>query len=234
VEREFVTITGAGKRLGCMIAAQFLESGYSVLAHYRSDKSELDSWLKIHTQYSERVCFCKADLKSNMSTLKKSMKEVDGKLVGLINSASVFEKGDLLNIESFRSQLEINSLVPLELSSVFTSLCDDGFIINMIDANIRRVNCNFQSYRTSKLLLEEITRQLSVVCGPNIRVNGVSPGTVLPPVTGVDESYQKALDSAPLKKIGTVESILRTIQFLVDSKDITGEIIRVDSGVHSL
>ncbi len=230
--KGYVVVTGAGKRLGFHFAKTLLLHHYGVIAHFRSTKEELDRWLLENPEYQDKVVFCQTDLRDSLLPLEKMMKK--HKVVGLINSASTFIEGSLLQIEGFQKQLEINTLVPLALTSLFAEHCGKGFVINMVDANIHRVHQRFQAYRTTKLFLCETIRQLATTLGPNIRINGIAPGTVLPPESGVDVSYQKALDLAPLKKPASIESLCKTLLFLIDNEDITGEIIAIDGGSHTL
>lgn len=230
-----IAITGAGKRVGAFFAKTLLEVGYKIVAHYRSDAKELEEWLQLdeNRRFINRVEFIKEDFLKSTATLKKVLKD-DREITVLINSASVFESAPITDIDSFRRQAEINSFIPLELASEFSQNSSAELIINMVDGNIERVNSKFQAYRTSKLLLKELTRQLAVDLGDKIRVNGIAPGTVLPPERGADKSYKDAIKVSPLKREASLDSLAKTLLFLIENKDITGEIINVDCGVHCL
>lgn len=230
--KKSVIVTGAGHRVGFHIARRFLLSGYNIIAHYRNCRDELDQWLRNNEEYKACVRFCQADLTASTEPLV-ALANATTSLCGLVNSASVFKPGEVTNLTSFKENLSINTMVPLELASKI-KISDGGFIINITDANIDRVNEHFQSYRISKLFLKEITRQLSVTMAPKIRVNAVAPGTVLPPENGVDESYTKARGKAPLGKDAALEDLIEAVLFLVKNSSITGQVLAVDCGVQAL
>ena len=234
MEKGFIVITGAGKRVGFHIATHLLKDGYKVIVHYRSTKGELDNWLVDNSIYRDKIVFCKASFPTDINIVTSIFDKYRDSIVGLINSAAIFNRGSLLDIDNFREHFEINSLLPLQLSVAFSKSCRNGFVINIIDANIKRVNINFQSYRLSKIILENITTQLAVTLGSDIRVNGISPGTVISPDDGADESYKKAVELSPLGKQASISSLLSTVSFLIENSDITGEIISVDGGVHCI
>jgi hypothetical protein len=69
---------------------------------------------------------------------------------------------------------------------------------------------------------------------PRIRVNGVSPGLILPPA-GKDFSYlNKLKDKVPLRKYGKPQDVADAVVFLATSEFITGEILYVDGGRNEL
>ncbi len=177
---------------------------------------------------------CKADFSSDTAPLVRLMEEQRDSLYGLVNSASLFFAGNLLKADSFAQQLEINALVPLQLTQHFSSLVASGVVVNILDGNIERVHRSFQSYRTSKIILRELTRQLAVACAPAVRVNGLAPGTVIPPVGGADQSYKSAEELALIGEPIALEEVLDGLLFLLQNRSVTGEILTVDGGVHCL
>ncbi|MBT4181291.1 MAG: SDR family oxidoreductase, partial [Candidatus Thioglobus sp.] len=68
---------------------------------------------------------------------------------------------------------------------------------------------------------------------PNIRVNGVSPGSILWPENEAELSHdqkQSMLNKIALNKQGAATDIANTVLFLAQSDYITGQIIAVDGG----
>ena len=64
---------------------------------------------------------------------------------------------------------------------------------------------------------------------PNIRVNGISPGPTLKNIRQSDRHFKKQWRSILLKKVD-LDSICNGIKFLIENKNVTGEIINIDSG----
>ena len=76
-----------------------------------------------------------------------------------------------------------------------------------------------------------MTRSLAHELGPRVRVNAVSPGAILWPEEDSDEiPHQRIISATPLKRSGAPEDIATSVQFLVDSPFITGQVINVDGG----
>ena len=77
-----------------------------------------------------------------------------------------------------------------------------------------------------------LTRSLAKDLSPEVRVNGVSPGAILWPESGISEQLKKnIIAQIPLKRPGAPADIAAAVVFLVrDAPYITGEIIAVDGG----
>ena len=88
------------------------------------------------------------------------------------------------------------------------------------------------NYVASKAGLIGMTKSLALEFGPEIRVNGVSPGSVMWPENKEYESkQQEIIDSTALKRQGDKQDIASTCAFLInDANYITGQIINVDGG----
>ncbi|MBI4467666.1 MAG: SDR family oxidoreductase [Acidobacteria bacterium] len=73
-----------------------------------------------------------------------------------------------------------------------------------------------------------LTRLLGRALAPEIRVNGVAPGSIQFPGEKPDPNY---IRRAPLQKTGTADDIARTVLFLcTEAEFITGQILVVDGG----
>ncbi len=80
-----------------------------------------------------------------------------------------------------------------------------------------------------------LTRSLAKDLAPEIRVNGVSPGAILWPETGMEDAAQQSiLQQIPLQRAGSPDDIAGGVLFLVrDATYVTGQIIAMD-GVRSI
>lgn len=227
-----VLVTGSGERLGFEITKALLIEGYRVIAHYRKNRSALLNFLHNNSQYTSNVEWWQAEFPKDLPTAEKLEWE---NISALIPCVAQFKPGNLFDDEcNWFEQFTINAMIPLQLTQYYRKHGTAGSVITVIDGNVSRVNSRFQNYRISKLFLSELTRQMAVTIGENFRVNGIAPGTVLPPEEGADESYRKARELAPTGREVSVDSIIKTVFFLLENRDITGEIISVDGGVHAL
>ena len=78
-----------------------------------------------------------------------------------------------------------------------------------------------------------LTLSLAKELAPNVRVNGVSPGSIVWPQNkgAISDNEKKImLDRVALKRQGKPKDIAEAIIFLVQSDYITGQIINIDGG----
>ena len=65
---------------------------------------------------------------------------------------------------------------------------------------------------------------------PNIRVNGIAPGPTIKNKRQSDKHFKKQWKSLILKNKVDPENICKTIKYLINNDNITGQIISVDGG----
>ena len=81
-------------------------------------------------------------------------------------------------------------------------------------------------------LLQILTMLAAVELAPQIRVNGIAPGLILPP-EGHKEGYlDKRAKDIPLKRRGNPKHIALAVDYLIENDFITGEVLFVDGGEH--
>ena len=85
-------------------------------------------------------------------------------------------------------------------------------------------------YIVSKSALADLTAMMALSFAPEITVNAVAPGLVLPP-SGISAAAAKKLAAdLPLKRHGDPRDVSQAILFLLESTFITGQVIYVDGG----
>lgn len=223
---EAIIITAGIKRLGLAFARTILEMGLKVVLHYRSAIGEAEV---LEKEYPSRVYFIQQELENCPEHLIEKASALNLNVKGLVNNAAIFSKGNLTDPLHFSECLQINTIAPLRLSAEFNRLIRNGWIINITDANITHPNLSYQNYRISKLFLEEITRQQAVLFAPNIRVNAIAPGAMLPS-EGNESLFTTLSDKIPLRSVGNIQSLTNAFAFLIKNDYITGQILRVDGG----
>lgn len=92
----------------------------------------------------------------------------------------------------------------------------------------------------SKGAIEGMTRALAAEWAPTIRVNCIAPSITDTPLAATllntPEKREANAQRHPLKRIGTPEDIAAAATFLLSSSSswMTGEILHVDGGMHSI
>ncbi len=229
-------ITGAAKRLGREIALALAEDGVSSVIHCLTSTGEAEELKKQIEKLGPKAWVLQVDLSQSTEyeALFRKAAECAGTIDILINSASIFPQGSLegVTLESINRNVEINAWVPLFLSREFSRQTSQGRIVNMLDTRITGGDRKHLAYYLSKMMLAEITKTLALELAPDITVNAVAPGLILPPA-GKDESYlEKLRDTVPLKMIGHPAYVTDAVLFLLNSSFITGQVIYVDGGRH--
>lgn len=230
-------VTGSAHRIGAEIIKTLHQHQYRVIIHYKNSKqaaTELCQKLNKIRHNSANCLYADLNNLDDIQTLAKQIKQLDL----LVNNASVFyEKSvESSTIEDWNTLINQNTR-----SSFFTSQAllpqltkSKGAIINIVDIHVKRPLKNHAIYNIAKAGVEMMTKTLAKDLAPDIRVNGVSPGSILwPQPTGQamnQESRQNILACIPLNKQGTPIDIANAVYFLANADYITGHILVVDGG----
>lgn len=227
-------VTGGAKRIGREIALHLAGQGYNIALHYNSSKAEAMSTAQAIFKKKLRCeLFC-CDLANEAEVLKlmPAVYKAFPNISLLVNSASIFVPNQLgaQDLSLYKAHWDINFKAPYILSCEFARLVNKGQIINLIDTNVGRHRSRYADYLLTKKALYEFTQMAAVQFGPAIRVNGISPGMILPPVNNQPDDRKRRALNIPLKRVGNPKQITQTLQFLLENDYITGQIIVNDGG----
>ena len=89
---------------------------------------------------------------------------------------------------------------------------------------------NYLPYVVSKGATRQLMRTLALELAPEVRVNAVAPGTVLPPEDMTSEAVASLASRIPLGRIGRAEDVAEAVLFLVTAGFVTGQELFVDGG----
>jgi len=229
-------VTGAPKRIGREICLSLAREGVNIVIHYNSSREEAKKLCAEISDYEVNSWLVRADFKNSReynSLVHRSLK-IAGSLDILVNNASVFLPGRLkqMSFEDLRLHIQVNAWVPLVLSREFARLVKMGKIINLLDARIKGYDFLHVPYILSKQLLSTLTEMMALEFAPEVTVNGIAPGLILPP-PGKDKRYlEKLMQMVPLKRHGKPEDIAAAVIYLLNNDFITGQVINVDGGLH--
>jgi pteridine reductase len=160
-----------------------------------------------------------------------------GRLDALVNNASSFYPTPVgeITVEQWEDLTGTNLKAPLFLSQAAAPHLkkNGGCIVNVTDIHGERPLKNYVVYSVAKAGLIGLTRSLARELGPEVRVNGVSPGPVLwPEDNSFDElARQRIIAHTLLRRAGEPDDIARAVHFFVaESPYVTGQILAVDGG----
>ena len=229
-------ITGGAARIGAQIAKTLHKNDFNIIIHCNQSKDKaqlLCDELNLLKEKSAKVVVGNLNNIDSINTIIESVESIDL----LVNNASVFYplSVDESDSENWDNILDVNLKAPFFLSKGLSQKLNssEGSIINIIDIHADRPLKKHSVYNISKAGLKMLTLTLAKELAPSIRVNGVSPGSILWPQEGAEISESDKsimLERIALKRQGSPQDIADTVLFLANSKYLTGQIINVDGG----
>lgn len=229
-------VTGAGQRLGQAIAVALGERKARVAVHYnRSQHGAEETARRIHEAGGQADLFS-ADLTRTGAprALVDSVVETLGGLDLLVASAASFERipYDDLDDAALTRSLDLNLAAPFALAHQATPALRQsrGNLVFITCSSATAPYRNYLPYTVSKAALRHLMRTLSLELAPDVRVNAVAPGTVLPPPSYSADAIARLAGSVPLQRIGSPADVVRAVLYLHDSPFVTGQELLVDGG----
>ena len=234
-----VLITGGAARIGAQIAHTLHDAGFTIALHYRHSQAQARALTEqLNGLRAESAALFQADLSEYKEVIALSEKVTHhyGKLDVLVNNASSFYPTAIGEVteQHWDDLFSANTKAAFFLSQAFTPLLKEsrGSIINIVDIHSEKPMKGHSVYCMAKAALNMMTLALAKDLGPNIRVNGVSPGAILWPEHEADDAakHRSILKRIPLQKMGDPTDIAQAVAFLVAQKYMTGHILNVDGG----
>jgi rhamnose utilization protein RhaD (predicted bifunctional aldolase and dehydrogenase)/NAD(P)-dependent dehydrogenase (short-subunit alcohol dehydrogenase family) len=188
LSRRIVMVVGGGSGIGREVALLAAERGAHVVVADRDTKGaeavanevkaiagkEAVSWVSIDIR----------DRKAIRTALDATVKEFGGIDI-LINTAAIFPSSPngVINDALWALTLEVNvtanHLLTDEARSIFADQGIDASIVLTSSANAVVAKRGSEAYDVSKAALSHLVRELAVSMSPLVRVNGISPATVV-------------------------------------------------------
>ena len=238
LEGRVVLVTGGAKRLGQSIALALARRGASVVISYRSSQQEAQKTLQKLLRLESKASAIPADLTKEISVkrLMTCIQKKYGRLDVLINSAANFERTPFERLTEHRwdhaldTNLKGTFLCALHASRLMRRY-KSGKIINIADWAGLRPYRNYLPYCVSKAGIFGLAQALAKELAPNIQVNAIAPGPILPPEGMSSHECTRILQRVPLKRWGSPDDIANTVLFLIEGTDfMTGSTVFVDGG----
>jgi enoyl-[acyl-carrier protein] reductase I len=146
--------------------------------------------------------------------------------------------------DQFRESLDISAYSLVALARAVAPLMErrgGGSILTLTYLGSARVFPNYNVMGVAKAALEATVRYLASDLGPrNIRVNAVSAGPIktlaASGISGFSSILQVYRDRAPLRRAVEASEVADAALFLLSDagRAVTGEILMVDAGFHSV
>ncbi len=232
-------VTGGGQRLGQAIALGLARLGADVAVHFNGSAEGAEQTAAAIRVDGNRAVAIGADLMKpeTIAPLVTTAEAALGPIDVLVNSAAIYLRADFLqtSLEQLEQQWALNTRAPYLLTQAVARgmrLRGQGDVVNVLDIG-GAINAwrAYSAYCMTKAALASLTATLSLELAPQIRVNGVAPGTVLPPTHLGPDALEALKSRIPLERFGSPADVVDTVAFLLTGpRFVTGQIIAVDGG----
>lgn len=241
IHDKVAVVTGT-RRIGSEISLALAARGASVALVYNRSEAEAKSTAEQVRALGRGAFTIRADLAvaSEVQSLFDQVGSCLGGVDILVNVASTYRTVPFEKVSEASWDADLSS----NLKSAF--LCSlsaapmmkkrgGGRIINFSDwiaASGRPRYRGYLSYYVSKAGVIALTEALALELAPEILVNAVAPGPILPPAGLTAEENKEVINATLLGRWGGATEIVKAVIHLVESDFITGECLRVDGGRH--
>jgi NAD(P)-dependent dehydrogenase (short-subunit alcohol dehydrogenase family) len=203
-------ITGGAHRVGKAIALELANYGSNIILHYGRSKEKAEDTVNEIKDLGVEV-----EAYSAASFIKKSLIET--------------------SYDDWNKSIDINLKAPFLITKKTEHILkskNDSLIVNISDLSGVYPWMKFASHGISKSGLIHLTKISARELAPNIRVNCILPGPILPPphMSGNEPEWIDMINNIPLKKSGDPQQIGHCVRFLAENEYVTGAIINVDGG----
>lgn len=248
--RKVAIITGSATGVGAAAAIMLAERGCNVIINYTRSEKEAHATADACKAKGAETIVCQGDVAEDAACQAMARAAFDkwGRIDYLINNAAKtkfnpYENLDGLSADDFLAIYRVNVVGAYQMVRAVTPYMKKagrGSIVN--NSSIGGVTgiASSMAYAASKAALNMMTQSLSLVLGPEIRINAIAPGAIQTRwLQGgmTPEQYQtflvQAADMVPLKLVPTAEQIAEAlVWFLEGASVVTGEVLMVDAGLH--
>jgi pteridine reductase len=229
-------VTGGGTRVGAAIARALAAAGCDVIVHYAKSAEGARAVSSQVKELGRRSFAIQADLTARdaIARLAEQATEATGRLDVLVHNAANFEKATLteLSAEVWDRALSLNATAPYLLTLALAPALKSarGSVVAITCLSASRPWKHYVPYSASKAALANVVAGLALALAPEVRVNAVAPGTVLPPADYDELKLARIRERIPLARIGAAEDVARAVVFLAENDYVTGQTITVDGG----
>ena len=232
-------VTGGARRVGAAIARCLHAEGMSLVIHYRhSEREALALKDDLERIRPESVGLVMGTLGADMIARRiiSDAIAVFGRLDALVNNASAFYPTPLGQVteHEWEDLMASNLKAPFFLAQAASAelRAREGCIINLVDIHAERPLKNYPVYSIAKAGLAMMTWSMARELAPEVRVNGVAPGTILWPERVLSPGVkEEILARVPQKREGSPEDLARAVRFFLrDAPYVSGQILAVDGG----
>ena len=250
-------VTGSASGLGAATAALLAKAGMRIVVNYSNSKTEAEQTADLCRKEGAEVVVVQGDVSRDEDCRKIVAAAAPwGRLDVLVNNAGTtkhvpHDQLDGLSAEDFQRIFAVNTIGPFQMIRAARPLLEAAAkessrasaVVNVSSvAGISGIGSSV-AYAASKGALNTMTLSLARALAPSIRINTVCPGYIDTPwftkgrgEAGAKQVRDTVVARVPLRAASSAEDIAQLVTFLASpaSGHMTGEVVRMDAGMHLL
>jgi len=229
-------VTGGAVRVGRAISLGLARAGYDLVIAYRSSSAQAATLADEVAALGRTLVHVEADLGEVHAAdrLIDAVRTSFGRLDVLVNSAASFQSVPLLDVDGdeWDQVMNLNVRAPHLIVRAAAEMLREsgGCVVNITDLSAWQAWSAYPHHAVSKAALAHLTRVQARALAPEVRVNGIAPGVVLPPDDWPMERWDALANVAVLQRTGSPNDVVQALLFLIEAQFITGHIMPVDGG----
>lgn len=237
--RPVALVTGGARRVGAALVRSFAATGYDVAMHHAhspDDAQQLATALE--QEFGGRVVVVQEDLTDPTAParLVAATMRAFTRLDVVVSAASVMTTKPFPDVTpaDWDATDALNLRAPFFLIQAAAAVMTDGGVFVQIGDHLAGETGFPQliPHQVTKAALSQLVRTTADLFAPQLRVNAVAPGLVLPPADFSDVAVERFLRDVPLGRVGTPEDVVDAVHYLVRASYVTGVLLTVDGGRH--
>jgi 3-oxoacyl-[acyl-carrier protein] reductase len=244
--RPAALVTGSASGIGRAAALRLAEAGYDVAINYRRSAENAESALAALSALGGRHLALRGDVSDEdaVTAMVAAVSEAFGRLDVLVNNAGMTSSTpaddlDAVDLGEWDRVFAVNVRGLFQVTRACSGLlrATRGSVVNVASIVGLRPGPQPLAYAASKAAVVSLTRTLSRVLAPEVRVNAVAPGWIAGEwmQRTLGENYDRLMERraswTPMQRNVTVADVAETIYSLVGGHPfVTGETIVIDGG----
>ncbi len=242
-DRPAALVTGSASGIGRAAALRLAQAGYDVAINYsRSEDTARTTLAELESLGGRHLADVSDD--DAVAALTAEVGQTFGRLDALVNNAGMTsqtppEDLDGVDLAEWDRVFAVNVRGLFQVTRACAPLlrAAGGSVVNVASIVGLRPGPQPLAYAASKAAVVSLTRTLSRVLAPEVRVNAVAPGWIAGEwmQRTLGDNYERLMERratwTPMKRNVTEQDVAETIVSLITSNPfVTGETIVIDGG----
>jgi pteridine reductase len=204
--------------------------------HYHASRDGAEETCRLIREAGGEAVALGADLTQRAEARSLALRSVEalGGLDLLIGSAANFERlrFDELDDAAFDRAMTLNLAAQFSLAHQAAPAlrASKGSMVFITCSSATVPFRNYLPYVVSKGALRHLVKTLALELAPDVRVNAVAPGTVLPEEHLSEAALGRIVERIPLGRSGEPDDIAEAVLYLAGAPFVTGHELVVDGG----